>query len=90
MYLGFEEYKNYLYGKIVIVKRDKPVIQLDLCKKRDYAWKSFSSWKTISLHKEFYEFSFHGTCFDSCILDYFSNIFTCLYLDYLRTLFQQL
>jgi len=47
MYLGLEECKNHLHSKIVLVKRGKSLMHLNVCKKLNRAWKSIDYWKVI-------------------------------------------
>jgi len=45
--------KNYLHGRIMLAKGNKPLTHLDMCKKSNLAWKCLGSSKVIPLGKGF-------------------------------------
>jgi len=55
---GLEDCKNHLHGRILLNKGDKPLTNMDLCKKLSTVWTALGPWKTVPLGKGFCEFEF--------------------------------
>jgi hypothetical protein len=66
---GLANCNNYLHGRLVLSKGDKPFSSKDLRKKLLQLWKHVEQWKMIPLGHGFCEFRF------SCVVDLRSVLF---------------
>jgi len=49
--------QNHLHGRVILSKRDKPLIHLDLTKMFQPVWKALGLWKAFPLGKVFMSLS---------------------------------
>ncbi|XP_068477203.1 uncharacterized protein [Phaseolus vulgaris] len=57
-FVGLEDCKTNLHGRVILSKGDKPLTHLNLTKQLQPVWKALGPWKAIPLGKGFYEFKF--------------------------------